>query len=458
MRLIHEIRNHMEDVKSEIEHGKIYPQVDAAEIRRHLAENYSFFERKGLDCVVDDVEQMMSRWQVQITHPRYFGLFNPDVTPASVIADTLVAIYNPQLANWRTAPAANEIERHTLAWLAAKFGLPVESIASFTSGGTEANLSAIVVALTRLFPEYGDRGLRHLKGDPVLYLTRESHNGYYKLAQIAGLGRESLRIVPTDAELRMDLSALRTQVESDRRKGLLPFMVVGTAGTTATGVIDPLPGIAEFCREFGLWFHADAAWGGAAAISPRLRPLLQGIEAADSITCDAHKWFSVPMGAGMFFCRHPDSVSQAFRTGTTYMPTSSSEPVYDPLLTSIQWSRRFVGLKLFMTLAHYGETGYSNLIEHQTRMGDLLRTELAASGWRILNNSPLPLVCFTRDRLDVHALLALMQQAQTAWMTSAAVHGVPAIRACITNYTTSEQDIRWVVQELNQLAPRASQK
>ncbi len=119
-----------------------------------------------LDEVVADVEQMLRKWQVQVTHPRYFGLFNPSVTLASVVADTLVAMYNPQLANWRTSPAANEIERHTLGWLTGKFGLPEDSIATFTSGGSEANLSAVVVALTWAFPEYGEHGLRKLPGEP----------------------------------------------------------------------------------------------------------------------------------------------------------------------------------------------------------------------------------------------------------------------------------------------------
>ena len=277
-------------------------------------------ETIAIDEVIADVEEMLRNWQVQVTHPRYFGLFNPSVTLASVVADTLVAMYNPQLANWRTSPAANEIERHTLGWLARKFGLPEESIATFTSGGTEANLSAVVVALTHSFPEYGEYGLRHLAGEPTIYLTEEAHHGFNKIAHMAGLGRRSLRAVETDSDLKMNVDDLRRRVAEDRKHGFLPFMVIGTGGTTAAGVIDPLPEIGRFCQEAGLWFHADAAWGGAAVVSPNLRPHLAGIETADSITCDAHKWLSVPMGCGMFFCRHRESVAQAFRSDVTYMP------------------------------------------------------------------------------------------------------------------------------------------
>jgi len=410
-----------------------------------------------LDDVVADVEQMLRKWQVQVTHPRYFGLYNPSVTLAGVVADTLAAMFNSQLANWRTAPAANEIERHTLAWLAAKFGLPEEAIATFTSGGMEANLSAVVVALTHAFPEYGEFGLRHLAGEPALYLTEEAHHGFNKIAHMVGLGRRNLRVIGTDSGLKMNVEELKTRVDDDRIKGLLPFMVVGSAGTTAAGIIDPLAEIGSFCNEAGLWFHADAAWGGAAVVSPNLRHHLAGIERADSITCDAHKWLSVPMGAGMFFCRHPDSVAQAFRSDVTYMPGKTAGQMgdaavtFDPLTNSAQWSRRFIGLKLFMSLAERGETGYAEMIDHQARMGNVLRELLTASGWRIVNATPLPVVCFTRDGLAPTALLAAMRERQIAWMSEATLGGIPVVRACITSFKTTERDIEHVVGEINGL-------
>lgn len=448
---IDEIRDNFEKLQGEIEQGPIVPNVTAEEIRSYLASRYDFSKKMALDEVVADVEQMLCTWQVQVTHPRYFGLFNPSVMLASVIADTLVAMYNPQLANWRTSPAANEIERHTLGWLAEKFGFPAENIATFTSGGTEANLSAVVVALTRAFPDYGENGIGSLNATPAIYLTEEAHNGYNKIAHITGLGRRAIRIVATDDHLKLDLADLKRKVNEDRRNGFYPFLVVGTAGTTGTGVIDPLHEIARFCRESGLWFHVDAAWGGAAILSPTLRHHLAGVEAADSITCDAHKWFSVPMGGGMFFCRHSDSVAQAFRTDITYMAGKNTGPVFDPLTSSIQWSRRFIGLKLFMSLAQQGESGYADMIEHQTGMGHVLRELLVASGWRIVNHTPLPLVCFTRDDLDVSRFLACLREQQIAWMSPVQIGGTPVVRACITSFRTTEGDIHQVVSEMNRL-------
>src|SRR5579864_5128397 len=200
-----EVRECVEELQCDIAKGPIVPIVTPQEIRRHLTSRYDFTKPMALDDAVSDVERMLRTWQVHVTHPRYFGLFNPSVTMASVIADTLTAMYNPQLATWRTSPAANEIERHTLAWLGQKFGMPADSRATFTTGGAEANLSAVVVALTRTFPSYGEHGLRHLPAAPTIYLSGEAHHSFNKIAHLTGLGRRALRAVATDAGLKMNL-------------------------------------------------------------------------------------------------------------------------------------------------------------------------------------------------------------------------------------------------------------
>lgn len=450
--------NHLEgllaaarQVAADIAAGPIVPSVSPSEIRNHLSSRYDFRGTVPLDELTADVEDMLRRWQVHVTHPRYLGLFNPSVTPESVIADALAAMYNPQLATWRTSPAANEIERHTLKWLALKFGLPDSAIANFTTGGAEANLSAVIAALTRAFPEYRERGLQSVAGLPTIYVTGESHHSFSKIAHMTGLGRDAVRTVSTDSSLKLDLSSLAGIVAEDRKRGVAPFMVVGTAGTTAAGVIDPLAEISRFCRYQNLWFHVDAAWGGAAAISPTLRNHLAGIESADSITCDAHKWFSVAMGAGMFFCRDAEAAKAAFGIEASFMPSKVSE-VLDPYTTTAQWSRRFIGLKLFLSLAHRGEAGYISMIEYQTRMGDVLRECLTHSGWRIVNDTPLPLICFTRDGLNTTDFLQKVLGSQIVWISEVRLaDGPPVLRACITSFRTSEADIQWAVQEMTKL-------
>lgn len=449
--LIDPIRDEFEAIEAAIDGGPVYPDVIPSEIREHLNSRYDFRQPVPLEEAAADVEQMLRRWQVQITHPRYMGLFNPSVTLSSVVADTLAAAYNPQLASWRTSPAANEIERHTLGWLASKFGLPSNAIATFTSGGAEANLTAVIAALAHAFPGCGEDGLRSLKASPVIYLSAEAHHSFSKIAQMSGLGRNALRAIPADADLKMDVAALTAEIARDRANGLVPLMVVGTAGTTAAGAIDPLPDLARICGAQQMWFHVDAAWGGAAIVSPSLRHHLAGIEKADSITCDAHKWFSVSMACGMFFCRHAETVARAFRAETSYMPGSAGAATFDPYTNSVQWSRRFTGLKLFLSLAERGEAGQAGMIEHQTQMGQLLRESLAASGWRVVNETPLPVVCFTRDGLDLPEFLAALRKEQIAWMSEVEIKGSRFVRACVTSLKTTETDIYNVVHRITNL-------
>lgn len=450
--LIDELQSEFTKLQNDIRSGPVYPNGTAPEIRSHLRKYYDFTGPLNLDDVIADVGEMLRNWDVQITHPRYLGLFNPSVTLASVAAEVLVAMHNPQLASWRTAPAANEIERHVLSWLAAKFGLPQETLATFTNGGAEANLSAVIVALTRAFPAYGENGLRSLECTPAIYLSSQAHHSFTKIAHMTGIGRNAIRIVATDKNLKMDIGNLERRIADDRQHGFFPLMVVGTCGTTTAGVIDPLPELGSLCSREGLCFHVDAAWGGAAIISPLLREHLAGIESADSITCDAHKWFSVPMGCGMFFCRHPDTAARAFSAEASYMPALASDDTFDPYTHSVQWSRRFTGLKLFMSLAQHGASGQAQMIERQTRMGDLLRQTLNSTGWQILNSTPLPLVCFTREGLDIPAFLASVRERQIAWISEAQLAGQSVLRACITSYKTTERDILWVVDEMNKVA------
>jgi glutamate/tyrosine decarboxylase-like PLP-dependent enzyme len=454
MRGIRKLAREIRDYFAGVGKLRVTPRVSPAEIRRHLAERFDFQRPQALEGLIAEVSKLLRAWTLHTAHPRYFGLFNPGVRPAGVAADALVALYNPQMAAWSHSPIGNELERHTLRWLAPRFGLdPERSAAHFTSGGAEANLTGVLVALTHAFPDYGERGLRALPAQPVFYVSEEAHHSFHKVAHLAGLGREALRTVPVDEELKMDLGELERRIAADRAAGQAPFLVVGTAGTTSAGVIDPLAAQAGLCAREKLWLHVDAAWGGAAVFSPKLRMHLAGIERADSLTCDAHKWLAAPMGAGMFFCRHPESVARTFRVSASYMPDPTRETV-DPYVTSIQWSRRFIGLKVFMTLAELGEQGLIRMIETQAALGELLRDRLRRAGWRIVNRTPLPVVCFTHARLEegelsVRELVERVYERGQVWVSEVLLGGrLAAVRACITNYRTRPADVEALVEEL----------
>lgn len=426
------------------------------EVRQAIESRFDFGEPMALPALTSQVIDLLRRYATHVTHPRYFGLFNPSVSAAGIVADALVALYNPQLAAWSHSPAANEIERLTLRYFARAVGYdPDASTANFTTGGLEANLSALVVALMHRFPSYRQAGVACLGSRPVVYISSESHHSIVKVCRIVGLGAEAVREVPTTERFAMDPAALRDLIEADSKMGRYPFLVVGTAGTTGGGIVDPLADLAEIAGKFNLWFHVDAAWGGAALLVPRLRPLLQGIERADSVTWDAHKWLSVPMGAGMFFCRHTEAARAAFDISTSYMPAGSGEDMVDPYRTTLQWSRRAIGLKLFMSLAELGGSGLREQVDHQAVMGDLLKKKLVEAGWIVINDTALPLVCTTHDdiragRCATEDIVRSVQTRGRVWVSDVVLgQREKALRACITSFRTKQEDLDVLVSELD---------
>ncbi|HXO22507.1 MAG TPA: aminotransferase class V-fold PLP-dependent enzyme [Thermoanaerobaculia bacterium] len=453
----------IEDYATGVAGARVAPVLDPAGLRALLAPFDFVRPSDPLEALAFAVDGLW-RHQVQTPHPRYFGLFNPAPTTMGIAADTLVAAWNPQLAAWSHSPFAAEVEQHLVRALGERFGYDRERVeGTFTSGGAEANHTALLTALARAFPEVGRRGLLALRSQPVLYVSAEAHHSFLKAARLCGLGTEAVREIRIDAGQRMIPEDLVSRLAEDRREGHAPFLVVATAGTTGSGAVDPLEALAEIAEEEGLWLHVDAAWGGAAALVPELRPLLKGIERASSITFDAHKWLSVPMGAGLYLTRQTGILERTFRVATGYMPLDAAGlPVVDPYAHSMQWSRRFIGLKLFLSLAVAGWEGYEAAIRHQTAMGELLRELLGAAGWEVVNDTPLPLVCFrdggrwgegTDAYLD--AVAADVVGSGEAWISTVRLREAgPALRACITHFATGPEDVAALVAALERARAR----
>lgn len=443
----------IDDLPGRLAERPVSCEADPADVRAEVEHAFDLTEPMAADQALRAAARLLERRTVQVTHPRYLGLFNPSVRPVTVAAEALVAAYNPQLAAYSHAPGAIEMERHALRALAPFVSMPLDAAMSFTSGGSEANLTAILAALAHRHPEWAEGGVAALPARPAIYASEESHHSFVKIARLAGLGSAALRLVPVDARLALDPAALARAIAQGRAQGFEPLAVVATAGTTGAGVIDPLAAIAEVARSEGAWLHVDAAWGGAAALSPRLRPTLAGIERADSITWDAHKWLQVPMGTGMCFCRHPGAVARAFAVTTGYMP-AAAELSQDPFTSSIQWSRRALGVKVLLALAELSLEGWGALVERMADLGDALRARLRAAGWQIVNETPLPVVCATHGDLGgvegaVGAVVREVQRRGRAWVSEVVLAGNRrAVRMCITSFRTTESDLDAVVDEL----------
>jgi glutamate/tyrosine decarboxylase-like PLP-dependent enzyme len=378
---------------------------------------------------------------VHLTHPRYFGLFNPAPTFPAQCADRIAAAFNPQLATSTTSPAAVEIESHVIRAVGRRAGFWPEVGGHFTTGGAEANYTALICALTRANAGFASEGARAFGGPPVFYASKESHVAWLKIAHQAGIGRSAVNLVRTDGAGRMDANALNDAIAADRAQGRVPVMIVATAGTTNAGMIDPLTNCAEIARLAGLWYHVDGAWGGALIASDRLRGALVGIEQADSITIDAHKWFATTMGCGMFITRDVHALSSAFQVSTSYMP--SNVPNLDPYVTSVQWSRRFLGLRLFLSLAAAGWAGYGEHVERAIELAGVLKDKLASEGWSIVNRSLLAVLCIEPPAggSNVRSIVNRVLASGRAWISAATFEGREVIRACVTNGETMPDDI-----------------
>jgi glutamate/tyrosine decarboxylase-like PLP-dependent enzyme len=421
--------------------GPVMPSFDPGAFHDELAA-FDFHAPRPLDELLVWTIAAMEHGLVHVTHPRYFGLFNPAPAFPAQCADRVAGAFNPQLATATTSPAAVAIEAHVIRAVAHRAGFPPEAAGHFTSGGSEANYTALICALTRTHECFATDGARVFDGPPVFYVSRESHLAWLKIAHQAGIGRSAVRLVATDGSGRMDPQALAAAIVDDRRRGCVPFMIAATAGTTKAGMIDPLPACAAIAQSSGLWFHVDAAWGGALIASDRLRNVLDGLEQADSVTIDAHKWFAATMGCGMFIMRHPPILSAAFHVSNDFMPSEATGR--DPYLTSVQWSRRFLGLRLFLSLAAAGWAGYAAHVERSIELAAMLNRELVARGFSIANRSPLAVLCINPPLPgdSVRAIVDRLLASGRAWVAVASFEGKEVIRACVTHGETTPGDVR----------------
>ena len=255
--------------------------------------------------VLDNLCSEMVAQGFHVPSANYFGLMNPTPAYMAVLAEALVAALNPQLASLARSQLAARIERETVRWIGERVGWHRPFDGTFTSGGNEANFSALAMALATHFPQTVEDGLAAAGARPVLYTSEEAHHSLDKSAGLLGLGRSALRRIPVNGNVQMDSRHLEAEIARDKAAGFAPFCVVATAGTTNSGAIDDLVSVAEICKSHQLWFHVDGAYGAAAIFSDQHRDLVRGIELADSITIDPHKWMAMPFAAGVVLTSHP---------------------------------------------------------------------------------------------------------------------------------------------------------
>ena len=381
----------------------------------------------------------------------YFGLMNPTPTYMAVLAEMLVAALNPQLASLARSQLAARIERETVHWIGGRVGWDRPFDGTFTSGGNEANFSAMALALAHYFPEAVEDGLISTGKRPVLYTSTEAHHSLDKSAGLLGLGRTALRRIAVTANAQLDPAILETRILQDKTQRFAPFCVVATAGTTNSGTIDDLDILAEICQRHHLWLHVDGAYGAAAIFSNQHRKLVQGIERADSITLDPHKWLAMPFSSGLILTSRPETLEQAFAVDTPYMPRSSAATLLDNFKVSTQWSRRMNSLKVWLTLRVHGRQAYEELIHRQLELARSFAQwaqgsddfELAVPQVLPIVNLRVKLPGAPEEQVQAanEAVVQEVTQDGQRWISTTFVNGRSVIRVMVISYLTEERHL-----------------
>ncbi len=439
--------------------------------------------------VLDELCREMIDKGFHIPAANYFGLMNPTPAYMAVLAEALVAALNPQLASVARSQFASTLEAETVGWIASRFGWhkPIFAEATppglarcdgtFTSGGNEANFTALALAISHRFPNAIEDGIATIGARPVFYASSESHHSLEKSAGLLGLGRKSLRRIPVNDSLRLDTARLILQIEFDQACGFVPFCIVATAGTTNSGAIDDLNALASIAERYGMWLHVDGAYGAAAAFSDKYRGLLKGIERADSITVDPHKWLAMPFAAGVVLTRHPELLEHTFSVASPYMPRAERSGMVDNFKISAQWSRRMNSLKLWLTLRVHGRKSYEEMIERQMQLASQMREWIEESDYfEMAAAQTLPILNFRLRGVSgvpnepAVGLLGSDSEAEAAhrqfiaelnhdgryWISATHVRGKSVLRMMIISYLSTAEHLAGLQEALQSAAQRVA--
>lgn len=470
------------DYFAEVSDLPVFPTTSATEVAARL--------RLPLLDEGVAVEQLMKDCRAIIElsrhngHPRFFGYVASPSTPVGAYADLIASSLNANVTSWRSAPAATEIEREVVRWLASLIGYSAEGHGLLTSGGSMANLNALYIAHRTKAPAgASSKGLWNAGAPMTIYASEQIHHSIPKAADVLGLGREQVRVVETDERFRLDVRKLREAIEGDLRRGLRPFCIVASAGTVNTGAVDPLAEIARVAAEYALWFHVDGAYGALGALDDSKRQLFAGIELADSVSLDPHKWLYAPVDCGCLLFRDAEAARRAHAASSSAEYIKVNEAAEDEAYAfwdyGIELSRRFRALKIWLMLRYYGARRIASAISEDNEMAQYLAEQVnAADDFELLAPVVLSICCFrylppgvrekllaadARERAKLEAelnqlnaaLMHMVQRGGRAYVSNATLRGQNALRACITNFRTTREDIRQTLDIIRDAATRA---
>ena len=393
-------------------------------------------------------------------HPRFWGYITSSAAPIGALGDLLAAAINPNVGVWELSPMASEIEAQTIRWIAQMIGYPSDCGGLLVSGGNMANFVGFLTA-RKVKADWDIRTVGMSKQHPQLrvYASSETHTWIQKATDLFGLGTDAIRWIPTDTDLRMDTTALDEQIRADFERGDKPFLVVGTAGSVSTGVVDALLELKRICREHDLWFHVDGAYGGFAAVLPDASPDLKGLSEADSVAVDPHKWLYSPLEAGCALVRNPEHLRETFSYHPPYykfLDSVAEEPPIDYHDYGPQNSRGLRALKVWLSFQQAGQSGYVQMISGNIQLAQVLYQLVLAHPELQATTCNLSITTFryvptdlTPGETNVEAylnqlnteLLTRLQNSGEAYLSHTVIEGRFVLRVCIVNFRTKLVDI-----------------
>ncbi len=442
-KIIDHIVDHFETQNSK----KPVAQASRAEMDSLLTENIPNLSTPAHEVLDFVMDQVIPNSNI-VSHPKSYSFVPGPSNYISVMADTIATGFNIFSGGWAASPAAAELEIVTMNWLLEIFGFPTKQGGGiFTSGGSMANLTALVTA-------------RRIKcrndfSKATIYLSDQAHSSNIKAIKVIGFKKEQIRIIPTDMEFKISLNKLKNIIAKDRLEGLQPFCIIASAGTTNTGTVDPLDEIANICENENMWFHIDGAYGGAAILASNGKKLLKGIERADSLTVDPHKWFFQPYEIGCLLVKNHNWLSSTFSEKPEYLRdiegNESEINFYDH---GIQLTRRFRALKFYMSLKTFGLASFKKAITYNIDLAEQTEILLRKSAlWEITSPATLAIINFRYNPIGQNLLEEELDRinqniskkiiaSKEALLVTTVLQGQVVLRMCLINPRTTIEDIK----------------
>jgi aromatic-L-amino-acid decarboxylase len=406
-----------------------------------------------MEAILADLSTAILPGITHWNHPAFFAYFATTGSGPGVLAEALCAALNVNAMVWRSSPAATELEERTLEWLRQMLGLPEGLRGHIQDTASTSTLVALMAAREAAGLDVRDRGLSGRELPPLrIYCSEEAHSSVEKAGIVLGIGREGVRRIPTDERFRMRVDELAASIAEDRAAGRRPIAVVATIGTTSTTSIDPLPEIGTLCRRERVWLHVDAAYGGSAAVIPEMRGVLEGVELADSIVVNPHKWLFVPMDCSALFFRDPSIARSALSLVPEYLKTPEGETVTNLMDYGPALGRRFRALKLWMVLRYFGRAGLAERLREHLRLArELAQWVDEHPQWERMAPVPFSTVCFRHDpgglddeEVDLlnERILTEVNASGEAFLSHTRLRGRFVLRLAIGNLRTTEAHVR----------------